>query len=107
MFGNFRGTSFVAFFFHSQLPPFSSSLMVLIFVVIRDTQLLVASDGLRVVLQALSDGPHDFSPFLAMGFLWVVDKPGTRHYLRPGVDIEVCILFPPLCHIFSDKAFVP
>ncbi|KAI5479428.1 cytosolic regulator Pianissimo [Pseudohyphozyma bogoriensis] len=45
--------------------------------------------GLRVVLQSLSDGPHDLSPILAMGFLSVIDKPGTRSFLRPGVDIEI------------------
>jgi rapamycin-insensitive companion of mTOR len=57
--------------------------------VIRDISLLVAAEGLRVVLQALSDGPHDFSPYLAMGLLWVMDRPGTRQFLRPGVDVEV------------------
>lgn len=58
--------------------------------VIRDIPLLIHSEGLRVILQTLSDGPHDLSPYLALGFLWVMDRPGTRDYLRPGVDIEVC-----------------
>lgn len=49
----------------------------------------MSAEGLRVVLQVLSDGPHDLSPFLAMGFLGVMDKPDTRQFLRPGVDIEV------------------
>ncbi|GAA5918699.1 hypothetical protein JCM1841_006247 [Sporobolomyces salmonicolor] len=57
--------------------------------VIRDIALLVSCDGLRVVLQALSDGPHDFSPFLSLAFLWVMDRPDTRQWLRAGVDIEI------------------
>ncbi len=57
--------------------------------VITDIGLLVNADGLRVVLQALSDGPHDLSPLLGLGFVWVMDRPGTRQYLRPGLDIEV------------------
>lgn len=62
--------------------------------VIRDIALLVSAEGLRVVLQALTDGPHDISPLLAMGFLWVMDRPGTRQFLRPGVDVEVRRLSP-------------
>ncbi|KAL8290440.1 hypothetical protein RQP46_002698 [Phenoliferia psychrophenolica] len=58
---------------------------------IRDVQLLVAAEGLRVVLQALSDGPHDLSPHLAMAFLWVADRPDTRQFLRPGLDIEIVL----------------
>lgn len=58
-------------------------------IVIRDVDLLVRVEGLRVVLQTLADGPHDFSPFLAMAFLAVFDRPGTRGWLRGGIDIEV------------------
>ena len=56
---------------------------------IRDISLLVMSEGLRVVLQAMSDGPHDFSPILATCFLGIIDHPELRRWLRPGVDIEV------------------
>ncbi|SCV73876.1 BQ2448_6306 [Microbotryum intermedium] len=58
---------------------------------IRDVSLLVAAEGLRVVLQSLSDGPHDLSPFVSMGLLWVLDKPDTRQYFRPGVDLEILL----------------
>ncbi|SGY19034.1 BQ5605_C014g07543 [Microbotryum silenes-dioicae] len=58
---------------------------------IRDVSLLVAAEGLRVVLQSLSDGPHDLSPFVSMGLLWVLDKPDTRQYLRQGVDLEILL----------------
>ena len=57
--------------------------------VIRDVSLLSMSEGLRVVLQAMSDGPHDFSPILATCFLGIIDHPELRRWLRPGVDIEV------------------
>lgn len=57
--------------------------------VIRNLPLLVASEGLRVVLQALADGPFDFAPYLALAFLAAVDHPETRQWLRPGVDVEV------------------
>lgn len=64
--------------------------------VIRDVDLLVRVEGLRVVLQTLADGPHDFSPFLAMAFLSVFDRPGTRGWLRGGIDIEVRLVVPEL-----------
>ncbi|GAA5935683.1 hypothetical protein JCM3775_003381 [Rhodotorula graminis] len=59
--------------------------------VIRNLPLLVASEGLRVVLQALADGPFDFAPYLALAFLAAVDHPDTRQWLRPGVDVEVIL----------------
>ncbi|KAM0751148.1 hypothetical protein T439DRAFT_374032 [Meredithblackwellia eburnea MCA 4105] len=68
-----------------------ASLQTLGELLLRDIPLLVSGEGLRVVLQALSDGPHDFSPFLAMGFLWVADRPETRQYLRPGLDVEIVL----------------
>ncbi|TNY18128.1 Rapamycin-insensitive companion of mTOR, N-term-domain-containing protein [Rhodotorula diobovata] len=59
--------------------------------VIRNLPLLVACEGLRVVLQALADGPFDLAPFLALAFLAAVDHPETRQWLRPGVDVEVIL----------------
>lgn len=60
--------------------------------VVRDVGLLVESEGLRVLLDTLSTGPFDLSPYLAMGFTWVMDGPSTRRFLRPGVDIEVSLI---------------
>ncbi|BGP49997.1 hypothetical protein JCM10450v2_005902 [Rhodotorula kratochvilovae] len=59
--------------------------------VIRNLPLLVACEGLRVVLQTLADGPYDLAPFLALAFLSAVDHPETRQWLRPGVDVEVIL----------------
>ncbi|KAK4705182.1 rapamycin-insensitive companion of mTOR, partial [Phenoliferia sp. Uapishka_3] len=68
-----------------------ASLQTLGELLLRDVSLLVAAEGLRVVLQALADGPHDLSPHLAMAFLWVADRPDTRQFLRPGLDIEIVL----------------
>lgn len=67
---------------------------------IKDIGLLVAAEGMRVVLQSLADGPHDLSPYLAMGFTFVMNKPRTRSYLRPGVDLEVRSYLPSKSRCF-------
>ncbi|EGU12160.1 hypothetical protein RTG_01774 [Rhodotorula toruloides ATCC 204091] len=59
--------------------------------VITNLPLLVSCDGLRVVLQCLSDGPHDLASYLSLGFLAAVDHPSDRRWLRPGVDVEIIL----------------
>ncbi|GJN92824.1 hypothetical protein Rhopal_005862-T1 [Rhodotorula paludigena] len=59
--------------------------------VIRNLPLLVACEGLRVVLQTLSDGPHDLAAQIALTFISAVDHPETRQWLRPGVDLEIIL----------------
>ena len=77
--------------------------------VIFDISLLTKAEGLRVVLQAFIEGPFDLSPHLALAFLPIMDLPGSRSQLRPGLDIEVCSvlsiasmrdcqLIPQACH---------
>ncbi|PWN49565.1 hypothetical protein IE53DRAFT_388192 [Violaceomyces palustris] len=56
---------------------------------IFDIRLLVKGGGLRPTLQALTEGPTDFAPALVQTFLYLVDMPRTRSYLRPGVDLEI------------------
>ncbi|KAM0790272.1 hypothetical protein ACM66B_005576 [Microbotryomycetes sp. NB124-2] len=58
---------------------------------LRDVSLLAHAGGLRIVLQALSEGPFDLSPLLTQCFIYIMDNPGTRQYLRPGVDVEVVL----------------
>lgn len=58
-------------------------------VVLIDVELVARTEGIRVLLQALADGPHEISPILANAFLYLVDSPRTRVYLKPGVDLEV------------------
>lgn len=55
----------------------------------RNLPLLVVSDGLRTVLEALSDSLPDFGTRVAQLFLVAVDHPETRQWLRPGIDLEV------------------
>ncbi|SPO40478.1 related to protein ste16 [Pseudozyma flocculosa] len=56
-----------------------------------DVRLLIRGGGLRSALQALVDAPNDFAPTLMQTFLYLIDMPGTRHFLRPGVDLDVAM----------------
>ena len=56
-----------------------------------DVRLLIRGGGLRSTLQALTEGPTDFSPTLIQVFIYLVDMPGTRQHLRPGVDLEIAL----------------
>ncbi|KAG8904203.1 hypothetical protein FRB99_002106 [Tulasnella sp. 403] len=56
-----------------------------------DIDLIARTEGMRVLLQALADGPHEISPVLANAFLYLVDAPGTRAYLNPGFDLEIAL----------------
>ena len=58
---------------------------------IFDVRLLIRGGGLRPTLQSLKDGPIDLAPALVQSFIYLLDMPGTREYLRPGVDLEVAI----------------
>ena len=60
-----------------------------IFVVLIDLNLTVRTGGLRVLLQAMADGPMEFAPYVATAFTYIVDSPKTRVYLHPGTDFEV------------------
>ena len=60
-----------------------------------DIDLLVRCGGLRVLLHSLSEGPGELTPLLASTFLYIVDLPQTRGYLRPGSDLEVPVLYFP------------
>ncbi|BGP33786.1 hypothetical protein JCM10296v2_005591 [Rhodotorula toruloides] len=59
--------------------------------VITNLPLLISCDGLRVILQCLSDGPHDLASYLSLSFLAAVDHPSDRRWLRPGVDVEIIL----------------
>jgi rapamycin-insensitive companion of mTOR len=54
-----------------------------------DIDLLARCGGLRVLLHSLAEGPGELTPLLASTFLYIVDLPQTRSYLRPGSDLEV------------------
>lgn len=58
---------------------------------VRDIQLVVDADGIRVLLQSLVEGPYEFAPSIAMVFLYLIDRPHLRAHLRPDVDIEIAL----------------
>lgn len=58
---------------------------------ILDVALTVRSGGLRVLIQALTDGQCGISEVLVQSVLYVLDTPEKRCYLRPGVELETII----------------
>ncbi|KAJ1038031.1 hypothetical protein NDA10_005530 [Ustilago hordei] len=67
------------------------SLETLAELAVLDVRLLIKGGGLRSTLQALTEGPTDFSPTLVQVFIYLVDMPATRQHLRPGVDLEIAL----------------
>ena len=57
--------------------------------VLLDIDLVHRCEGMKVLLQSLSDGPSELAPVLAMAFLTITDSPRTRAYLHPGTDLEM------------------
>lgn len=60
-------------------------------VAILDIELTVRSGGLRVLMQALLDGQLNMTEVLVHAIVYVLDVPGRRRYLRPGVELEMII----------------
>lgn len=60
-----------------------------VIVAIFDVDLVVRGGGLRVLMQALLDGPRQMVEVLVSALIYVLDSPETRGYLRPGVELEV------------------
>jgi len=57
--------------------------------VLLDIDLVHRCEGMKVLLQSLSDGPPELAPVFAMAFLTITDSPRTRAYLHPGTDLEM------------------
>ena len=57
--------------------------------VLIDVDLLERTGGLRVLLQALVDGPAELAPIMTSAFLQIIDMPKSRVYLNPGTDLDV------------------
>ncbi|KAH8683211.1 Rapamycin-insensitive companion of mTOR, N-term-domain-containing protein [Tricladium varicosporioides] len=68
-------------------------------IMVRDPALLVLSGGLRPLSDALSEGTYEASESLTAAFLFLLDAPQRRKYLRSGYELEV--LFTP----FTDSLF--
>ncbi|KAH7037790.1 Rapamycin-insensitive companion of mTOR, N-term-domain-containing protein [Microdochium trichocladiopsis] len=74
-------------------------------ILLRDPALLIASGGLSPLSEALAEGTYKSPESLSATFLYLLDKPQTRVYLRPGNHLEV--LFTAFTDvIFSYEAIV-
>lgn len=52
-------------------------------------ELVTSGGGMKVLTQVLRDGPYDLAEVLLPAFLYLLDRPTTRKYLRAGHDLEV------------------
>ncbi|KAK0623643.1 Rapamycin-insensitive companion of mTOR, N-term-domain-containing protein [Immersiella caudata] len=58
-------------------------------ILVRDPRLLIASGGLGPLHEALADGSYKATESLTAAFLYLLDTPQRRKYLRPGNELEV------------------
>lgn len=81
-----------------------------------DPALVVSAGGIRVLTQVLGDGPWEIADALSLAFLYLLDMPETRKYVRAGHDLEVRLLssenascfplfFPYFLFLFSLSLF--
>lgn len=56
---------------------------------VRDPQLLISAGGLAPLREALADGSYKASESLTAAFLYLLDTPERRQYLRSGNELEV------------------
>ncbi|KAE8447405.1 hypothetical protein EG329_010819 [Mollisiaceae sp. DMI_Dod_QoI] len=68
-------------------------------IMVRDPELLMASGGLRPLADALGEGTYEGSESLTAAFLYLLDAPERRKYLRSGYELEV------LFTAFTDSLF--
>lgn len=65
-------------------------------ILVRDPQLLLASGGLAVICDALTEGSYKAPESLISAYLFLLDSPQKRKFLRPGYDLEV------IFNVFTD-----
>ncbi|KAF8503219.1 Rapamycin-insensitive companion of mTOR, N-term-domain-containing protein [Hysterangium stoloniferum] len=63
-------------------------LVTLTEILLIDSELIYRAGGIRVLIQAISDGPPELGPLFVSAFLYIIDAPRTRVYIRPDVDLE-------------------
>lgn len=66
---------------------------------IRDPALVVSAGGLRPLADALGEGTYEASESLTAAFLFLLDAPHRRKYLRSGHELEVLFI------AFTDSLF--
>ncbi|KUI56959.1 Protein ste16 [Cytospora mali] len=65
-------------------------------ILVRDPQLVLASGGMAIICDALTEGSYKAPESLVSAFLFLLDSPQKRRYLRPGYDVEV------IFNVFTD-----
>lgn len=68
-------------------------------IMVRDPELLIASGGLRPLADALGEGTYEASESLTAAFIFLLDAPQRRKYLRSGYELEI------LFTAFTDSLF--
>ncbi|EKD14855.1 uncharacterized protein L3040_003928 [Drepanopeziza brunnea f. sp. 'multigermtubi'] len=68
-------------------------------IMVRDPALAVSSGGVRPLADALGEGAYEGSESLTAAFLFLLDSPQRRKYLRSGYELEV------LFTAFTDSLF--
>lgn len=58
-------------------------------ILVRDPQLLIAAGGMAPLHEALADGSYKASESLTAAFLYLLDAPHRRKFLRPGNELEI------------------
>lgn len=72
--------------------PFRSvAIQTLAEIMLIDIQCVSKAGGMRVLLHTLSEGPPALASLLIPAFLYIIDSPSTRKYLRPGQDLEIAL----------------
>ncbi|KAK7203980.1 Rapamycin-insensitive companion of mTOR, N-term-domain-containing protein [Myxozyma melibiosi] len=56
-----------------------------------------AAGGVKVLALTLANGPYDLAEGIAVAFMQLLDKPGTRKYIWAGQDLDV--IFSPLTEL--------
>ncbi|KAH6841160.1 Rapamycin-insensitive companion of mTOR, N-term-domain-containing protein [Chaetomium sp. MPI-CAGE-AT-0009] len=58
-------------------------------ILVRDPRLLIVSGGMAPLHEALADGSYKASESVTAAFLYLLDAPHRRQYLRPGNELEI------------------
>ena len=75
-------------------------------ILVFDPALVVSAGGIRVLTQVLGDGPWEIADALSLAFLYLLDMPETRKYVRAGHDLEVGLTIfvsSPRADLFVDR----
>ncbi|TGZ82274.1 hypothetical protein EX30DRAFT_220854 [Ascodesmis nigricans] len=54
-----------------------------------DPEVVSSAGGVRVLTQVLADGPWEIADALSLAFLYLLDMPQSRKYVRAGHDLEI------------------